>query len=210
MSKQFSFFYFFLLHWKLYNCFPWMGRWTKNRKLLKNHFEVQYNHFRDLIHQLKISLNPEMCRCLIDSFLIRKQKDEVSVMSNTKLFRCTLRIHWTDSMVSTWTQDSCVTDPLYHEMNLITVVGNLFAAGTDTTGASLRWALLFMAKYPQIQGEKDIHVVLFICWIIVRCQIYCFCQFWPPMGQTCNISKDELTSQTRYCFHRKISANNNK
>ncbi|CAL8275868.1 unnamed protein product [Arctogadus glacialis] len=110
---------------QLYNCFPWMGRWTKNRKLLKNNFEVQYNHFRNLIHQLKISLNPDMCRCLIDSFLIRKQKDE----------------------------DSCVTDPLYHEMNLITVVGNLFAAGTDNTGASLRWALLFMAKYPQIQGQ---------------------------------------------------------
>ncbi|CAL8365197.1 unnamed protein product [Lota lota] len=110
---------------QLYNFFPWMGKWIKNLKLLLKNVELQYNHCRDLVHQLKTSLNPEMSRCLIDTFLIRKQKDE----------------------------DSCVTDSLYHERNLINVVGNLFAAGTDTTGATLRWALLFMAKYPQIQAQ---------------------------------------------------------
>ena len=31
---------------------------------------------------------------------------------------------------------------------------NLFVAGTDTTGTTLRWALLFMAKYPKIQGKE--------------------------------------------------------
>ena len=54
-----------------------MGKWIKTLKLLKNNVEVQANNFRDLIDQLKTSLNPEMCRCLIDSFQIRKQKDEV-------------------------------------------------------------------------------------------------------------------------------------
>ncbi|CAL8302347.1 unnamed protein product, partial [Gadus morhua 'NCC'] len=110
---------------QLYNIFPWMGKWIKTVKLLKNNLEVQVNHFRDLIDQLKTSLNAEMCRCLIDSFQIRKQKDE----------------------------DSCVTDSLYHEENLLKVVSNLFAAGTDTTGTTLRWALLLMAKYPQIQSQ---------------------------------------------------------
>uniref|UniRef100_A0A8C4ZXA7 Cytochrome P450 2K1-like n=1 Tax=Gadus morhua TaxID=8049 RepID=A0A8C4ZXA7_GADMO len=110
---------------QLYNIFPWMGKWIKTVKLLKNNLEVQVNHFRDLIDQLKTSLNAEMCRCLIDSFQIRKQKDE----------------------------DSCVTDSLYHEENLLKVVSNLFAAGTDTTGTTLRWALLLMAKYPQIQFQ---------------------------------------------------------
>lgn len=31
---------------------------------------------------------------------------------------------------------------------------NLFAAGTDTTGNTLQWFLVFMAKYPHIQGVK--------------------------------------------------------
>ncbi|CAL8266077.1 unnamed protein product [Merluccius merluccius] len=110
---------------QLYNIFPWLGKWMKTVKLLRKNVELQVNVVRDLIHQLKTTLNPQMCRCLIDSFLIRKQNDE----------------------------DSCVTDSLYHEKNLIQVVGNLFAAGTDTTATTLRWALLLMAKYPQIQAQ---------------------------------------------------------
>lgn len=64
-------------------------------------------------------------------------------------------------MVSTLTQDSCVTNSHYNEQNLCSVVGNLFFAGTDTTSTTIRWALLFMAKYPQIQGKKDIHSIAF-------------------------------------------------
>ncbi|CAL8397561.1 unnamed protein product [Boreogadus saida] len=92
-----------------------MGKRTAEDKILE---ECQY-----LIEVLE--KHKEMCRCLIDSFLIRKQKDE----------------------------DSCVRDSLYHEENLLKVVSNLFAAGTDTTGTTLRWALLLMAKYPQIQSQ---------------------------------------------------------
>ncbi|KAF1376950.1 hypothetical protein PFLUV_G00216830 [Perca fluviatilis] len=32
-------------------------------------------------------------------------------------------------------------------------VQNLFSAGTDTSGTTLRWGLLFMAKYPKIQDQ---------------------------------------------------------
>ncbi|TSK87598.1 Cytochrome P450 2K1 [Bagarius yarrelli] len=42
-------------------------------------------------------------------------------------------------------------DTFFHENNLIITVSNLFAAGTDTTSATLRWSLLLMAKYPQFQ-----------------------------------------------------------
>lgn len=44
-------------------------------------------------------------------------------------------------------------DTYFHEQNLIVSVSNLFAAGTDTTSATLRWGLLLMAKYPKIQGK---------------------------------------------------------
>jgi hypothetical protein len=156
---------FFNLCWQIYNIFPWMGKWIKTLKLLKNNVEVQANNFRDLIDQLKTSLNPEMCRCLIDSFLIRKQKDEVKKsLAHVKIKQSYVILShnvkhesFISCLFSTWTQDSCVTDSLYHEENLLKVVSNLFAAGTDTTGTTLRWALLLMAKYPQIQCKKDIH-----------------------------------------------------
>ncbi|XP_019734812.1 cytochrome P450 2K1-like isoform X2 [Hippocampus comes] len=41
----------------------------------------------------------------------------------------------------------------YHDENLLNSVINLFGAGTDTTGNTLSWGLLFMAKYPQIQDQ---------------------------------------------------------
>lgn len=44
---------------------------------------------------------------------------------------------------------------LFHEQNLLMTVSNLFAAGTDTTSTTLRWCLLLMAKYPQVQGKMS-------------------------------------------------------
>lgn len=41
----------------------------------------------------------------------------------------------------------------YNSENLLVSVANLFSAGTDTTATTLRWGLLLMAKYPQIQGQ---------------------------------------------------------
>lgn len=123
-----------------------------------NNVENQVNNSKDLIRQLKTTLNPQMSRCLIDSFLIRKQTDEVQhVLYNSMLFGAMVGVVvvYSISTASTLIQDSGVTDSRYHESNLIQVVNNLFAAGTDTTATTLRWALLFMAKYPQIQGKKD-------------------------------------------------------
>ena len=51
-------------------------------------------------------------------------------------------------------QGSSVNNSLYTEKNLLFSVTNLFGAGTDTTAATLRWGLLLMAKYPQIQGDE--------------------------------------------------------
>uniref|UniRef100_A0A668A3K4 Cytochrome P450 2K1-like n=1 Tax=Myripristis murdjan TaxID=586833 RepID=A0A668A3K4_9TELE len=44
--------------------------------------------------------------------------------------------------------------------HLVSSVGNLFAAGTDTTGTTLRWGLLLMAKYPHIQGKNELSRVI--------------------------------------------------
>ncbi|XP_036409836.1 cytochrome P450 2J6-like [Megalops cyprinoides] len=41
----------------------------------------------------------------------------------------------------------------FHQKNLILCALDLFLAGTETTSTTLRWALLFMIKYPHIQSK---------------------------------------------------------
>ncbi len=54
-------------------------------------------------------------------------------------------------------------------------VGNLFVAGTDTTGTTLRWGLMLMAKYPHIQGKNTVKSRVF-----PQCPIQ-----WCPKEQIC-------------------------
>ncbi|XP_014881167.1 cytochrome P450 2K1-like isoform X1 [Poecilia latipinna] len=126
---------------QLYNTFPWLARWIKNRRVILKNAEMTIRDEKELMQKLKATLNPQTCRGLVDCFLIRKQKEE----------------------------DACVKDTQFTEENLILTVANLFTAGTDTTAASLRWSLLLMAKYPHIQdqvqeeltrvvGNREVHV----------------------------------------------------
>ncbi|KAM3864480.1 LOW QUALITY PROTEIN: cytochrome P450 2K1-like [Diretmus argenteus] len=110
---------------QLYNMFPCLAKWIKSRKLVVNNAEMNIRDVKDLVKHLSETLNPQFFRGFVDSFLTRKQKEE----------------------------DSCVIDSHYHEKNLIFTVINLFAAGTDTTAATLRWGLLLMAKYPRVQDQ---------------------------------------------------------
>lgn len=41
----------------------------------------------------------------------------------------------------------------FTEENLIHCLLDLFGAGTESTAKSLSWSLLYMAKYPEVQGE---------------------------------------------------------
>uniref|UniRef100_A0A670HWD8 Uncharacterized protein n=1 Tax=Podarcis muralis TaxID=64176 RepID=A0A670HWD8_PODMU len=50
-----------------------------------------------------------------------------------------LQIYWTK------------TNGYFHNENLKTVVANLITAGMETTSTTLRWGLLLMMKYPEIQ-----------------------------------------------------------
>uniref|UniRef100_A0A8D0HPB8 Cytochrome P450 family 2 subfamily AC member 68 n=1 Tax=Sphenodon punctatus TaxID=8508 RepID=A0A8D0HPB8_SPHPU len=45
------------------------------------------------------------------------------------------------------------TNAYFHNENLISLVGNLFAAGTETTSTTLRWGILLMMKYLKIQNN---------------------------------------------------------
>ncbi|XP_031168506.1 cytochrome P450 2K1-like [Sander lucioperca] len=109
----------------MYNMFPWLGPFLKNWRDAMKNVEANREDIKSLIADLKETLNPEMCRCFVDAFLSRKLNVE----------------------------ESEIKDSHYHDENLVNSVMNLFAAGTDTTGNTLQWCLLFMAKYPHFQDQ---------------------------------------------------------
>ena len=66
-----------------------------------------------------------------------------------------LNVSHANWFIQVYLQASEVTNSHFHDNNLMETVLNLFAAGTDTTATTLRWALLLMAKYPKIQGKEQ-------------------------------------------------------
>ncbi|XP_067427295.1 cytochrome P450 2K1-like isoform X2 [Thunnus thynnus] len=110
---------------QLYNIFPWMGKWTRNRMRIRKNVADNREQIRQLIRPLQETLNTQVCRGFVDSFLAHREKLEDAE-----------------------NKDSC-----YNTQNLLSTVSNIFAAGTDTTGTTLRWALLLMVKYPDIQDQ---------------------------------------------------------
>ncbi|KTF87974.1 hypothetical protein cypCar_00041278 [Cyprinus carpio] len=110
----------------IYNIFPWLAPIIKNKRIIVNNIVQSRQHMTKLINGLLETLNPHDRRGFVESFLIRKQNDEQSGKK----------------------------DSYFHQDNLMMSVTDLFVAGTDTTGMTLRWGLMFMAKYPHIQGKN--------------------------------------------------------
>uniref|UniRef100_A0A8D2LDZ4 Cytochrome P450 2J2 n=1 Tax=Varanus komodoensis TaxID=61221 RepID=A0A8D2LDZ4_VARKO len=61
--------------------------------------------------------------------------------------------------------------PTFHEEGLLHCALDLFSAGTETTSATLRWALLYMALHPDIQGRA------------VRVSLHCFLMHCTFLGE---------------------------
>uniref|UniRef100_A0A4W5MTV3 Uncharacterized protein n=1 Tax=Hucho hucho TaxID=62062 RepID=A0A4W5MTV3_9TELE len=57
---------------QLYNMFPWLGPWLKSRKILLKNIKNNKKEMGELVRGLKETLNPQMCRGFVDSFLVRK------------------------------------------------------------------------------------------------------------------------------------------
>lgn len=88
--------------------------------------ETQLETGKRIIAKLKESLDPGTCRGLVDAFLTHKKNLE----------------------------DADINNLYYHDDNLLHTTLNLFTAGTETTADTLKWGLLFITKYPHIQGAK--------------------------------------------------------
>lgn len=110
---------------QLYNNFPKLFSWIRVRMEVMENMAANKKHMTELIKGLQDTLDPQMCRGVVDSFLARKMQLEAS-----------------GNM-----------DSYFNEDNLLALVHNLFSAGTDSTSSTIRYGLLLMAKYPTIQDR---------------------------------------------------------
>ncbi|XP_042168396.1 cytochrome P450 2K1-like [Oncorhynchus tshawytscha] len=100
--------------------------------------------------------DPGRCPCLLSKkygsiFTVHFGPKKVVVLAGYKTVKQALVNQAEDFGDRDITPESGNMDSFYHDNNLVFSVGNLFGAGTDTTGTTLRWGLLLMAKYPHIQ-----------------------------------------------------------
>ncbi|KAL8173100.1 UNVERIFIED_CONTAM: hypothetical protein K2H54_040057 [Gekko kuhli] len=109
----------------LYNMFPALGFLAGGYKTGQKNTDELYAFIQaTFIERLK-ELDANDQRSFIDAFLIRQQEEKDKNQSNK----------------------------FFHNENLRTLVSNLFSAGTETTSTTLRWGLLLMMKYPEIQNK---------------------------------------------------------
>lgn len=65
--------------------------------------------------------------------------------------------HYIDAYLDEIEQSANDKSTSYSKENLIYSVGELIIAGTETTTNALRWAMLYMALYPSLQGTGASH-----------------------------------------------------
>ncbi|KAG8543704.1 hypothetical protein GDO81_023980, partial [Engystomops pustulosus] len=117
----------------LYNAFPSVIRWLPgSHKTVRRTADELHSFIREIFTRQRNQLDVNDQRNLIDCYLV-KQKEE---KPNPEFY--------------------------YHDENLTSLVGDLFAAGMETTSTTLRWGLLLMMEYPEIQKnvQKEIEKVI--------------------------------------------------
>uniref|UniRef100_M3YDU2 Uncharacterized protein n=1 Tax=Mustela putorius furo TaxID=9669 RepID=M3YDU2_MUSPF len=58
---------------------------------------------------------------------------------------------FTDAFLVRQQEEKGTSTAYFSDENLVALVSNLFVAGTETTASTLRWALLLMLRYPEVQ-----------------------------------------------------------
>ncbi|XP_054827858.1 vitamin D 25-hydroxylase [Eublepharis macularius] len=117
----------------LYNAFPWIGTFPFGKhQQLFKNAAEVYTFLLHLIERASENRKPQSPRHFIDAYLDEMDRNK-------------------DDPESTFSTE-----------NLIFSVGEIMIAGTETTTNVLRWAVLFMALYPNIQGQvhKEIDLIM--------------------------------------------------
>ncbi|NWI26647.1 CP2K6 protein, partial [Sula dactylatra] len=116
----------------IYNMFPVLGYLLKNHKIFIQNVKEINAFIKVTFIEHLKALDRNDQRSFIDAFLVRQQEE------NGK------------------------PNGYFHNENLTEVVRNLFTAGMETTSTTLRWGILLMMKYPEIQKrvQEEIEQVI--------------------------------------------------
>nr|XP_033791787.1 cytochrome P450 2K6-like [Geotrypetes seraphini] len=116
----------------LYNMYPILRKFPGSYTTVRKNTYELHSFIKETFLKHLEKLDANDQRSYIDVFLVRQQEEKAN------------------------------TNSYFHEKNLICVVRNLFAAGMETTSSTLRWGLLLMMKYPEIQEkvQKEIERVM--------------------------------------------------
>lgn len=104
------------------------------------------------------------CRCLPGPTATfgGQESHRLTHCQTESLMSLLLVFQTSEYLVHLYPQDSGNTNNHFHNENLMITVLNLFAAGSETTATTLRWGLLLMAKYPEIQGNSTCYTHTFL------------------------------------------------
>ncbi|XP_062915413.1 cytochrome P450 2K1-like isoform X2 [Mobula hypostoma] len=108
---------------QLYNAVPILGFLYRSKKKLWKNQNLIWQFTKDFITKNYQTLDANNPRSFIDVFMLKQQ------------------------------QESGNPNTYFHKNNLVFTVADLFGAGMETTSTTLRWAMLLMMKYPQIQEK---------------------------------------------------------
>ncbi|KAM3930497.1 cytochrome P450 2F2-like [Leptodactylus fuscus] len=109
---------------RLYNSFPLLMDW------LPGPHRTIFGNIREFLEFIKLTFT--------------KQKKELDVNDQRNFM---------DAFLAKQQEGNPESTKFFHNENLIVLVGNLFAAGMETTATTLKWGLLLMIKYPEIQQK---------------------------------------------------------
>ncbi|KAI5941173.1 Cytochrome P450 2C8 [Manis javanica] len=107
----------------LFNMFPVLGFLLKSHKTVLRNRDELFSFIRMTFLDHRHKLDKNDLRSFIDAFLVRQEEEKYT------------------------------STDYFSDDNLVALVSNLFVAGTETTASTLRWGLLLMMRYPEVQKK---------------------------------------------------------
>ncbi|XP_043945729.1 cytochrome P450 2K6-like [Protopterus annectens] len=108
---------------RLYNAFPFLGFLPGAHKKIIKLREDLNREVAKMLTESKSTFNHSNLRSFADAFIVRQEIEAKNEATH------------------------------FHDENLLFTTQNLFGAGTETTSTTLRWGILLLAKYPDIQKK---------------------------------------------------------
>ncbi|XP_040283187.1 cytochrome P450 2K6-like [Bufo bufo] len=121
---------------------------TENTKLLNSPWVMLYNSYPFLFKWLPgphrtMSENMKELKSFVRK-TFRKQRKELDVNDQRNLV---------DTFLAKQQEGNPESTQYYHNDNLTGLMVDMFSAGVESTATTLRWAILLMMKYPEIQKK---------------------------------------------------------